>query len=72
MNPLKPIIKSNDGYPIALCNRCYCIICYVKCVEEENCIVLEPYKNNTKKSLGSQVPVHCDGCEKLLSYSLNE
>ena len=29
MSKLTPIIKLNGGNPIALCNRCFSIICYV-------------------------------------------
>lgn len=76
---LKPIIKFNGGVPIALCNRCFIMMCYVSCAEDdgEYCKVRESKFDlngelctSTKK--GETPPVYCDKCKELLNYSLNE
>lgn len=74
MGKLKPIIKFNNGKPIALCNRCLIIICYVNCPESDidNCVILGQYREEISQSIGDKVPTHCDKCNKLLNYSLNE
>ena len=46
MKLTKPIIKFNGGKPVALCNRCFCMMCYVSCKDEDldkdgNCVVIE-------------------------------
>lgn len=75
MKKVKPIIKLNGGNPIALCNRCFAIICYVKCGDSENiddCIVFGQYRDEITESIGDKVPTHCSKCKELLKYSLNE
>ena len=73
---MKPLIKANNGNPIALCNRCFAMMCFVKCVELENCIVIEVRNNGIEDyittPIGKEPPAYCSKCEKLLSYSLNE
>jgi hypothetical protein len=71
---MKPIIKFNGGAPIALCNRCFTIICYVSCTDEDgdDCNVLRPYGDDYSITIGGKVPIHCNKCKELLKYSLNE
>ena len=79
MKKPKPIIKFNGGVPIALCNRCFIIMCYVSCTEEDGefCKVRES-KFDYEGSLcistpkGETPPIYCDKCKNLLKYSLNE
>ena len=73
MSKIKPIIKFNGGAPVALCNRCFTIICYVSCTEEDGdeCKVLRPYRDDLV-TRGDKTPTHCDKCKELLKYSLNE
>ena len=75
----KPIIKFNGGKPVALCNRCFVIMCYVSCTENdsENCAVIsvngDDKEDYIKTPLGQEPPPYCDKCNKLLtSYSINE
>jgi hypothetical protein len=77
MNRPDPIIKSNGGNPIALCNRCFAIMCYVDCDKNaENCKVIEVRSLNgvkyTRTSIGNPPPPYCDVCDLLFTYSLNE
>ena len=74
----KPLIKYNAGNPIALCNRCFCIMCSVSCPDEtmENCVVLERKSMGDVEVIttpvGNDVPIYCKRCEKLLKhYFLN-
>jgi hypothetical protein len=78
---MKPraIVKFNGGVPIALCNRCFIIMCYVSCTEEtgDECVVKTSnfdHEGNicTTVAKGEPVPIYCDKCKNLLSYSLNE
>ena len=71
---MKPIIKFNGGAPIALCNRCFTIICYVSCTDEDGdeCKVLRPYGDDYSITIGDKVPIYCNKCKELLKYSLNE
>lgn len=75
---MKPIINFNGGSPIALCNRCFIIMCYVVGDEEgkEARVItskLDPDGNLcTSIPKGGLVPVYCDKCKNLLNYSLNE
>jgi len=76
MSKLEPIIKFNGGAPVALCNRCFTIICYVSCPDysSENisdCTVSRPYRDDSV-SKGDKLPIHCDKCKELLKYTLNE
>lgn len=78
----KPIIKFNGGKPVALCNRCFCMMCYVSCREDEldadgNCVVIERRgvgdEDYISTPIGKAPPSYCDKCSKLLfDYSLNE
>lgn len=70
---------NNNGKPIALCNRCFCMMCYVKCEDDDTdkaCIIIE-HRNHgegdfTSKPIGTTPPIYCDKCDKLLNeYSLN-
>lgn len=78
MKMKKPIIKFNGGKPVSLCNRCFVIMCYVKCTDDDNCVVIEIRGNGNGKEkyistpIGEQPPSYCDRCKKLLSYTLNE
>ena len=74
----KPIIKFNGGKPIALCNRCFVIMCYVTCSENDSddCSVIE-VKDDGKEDyistpIGKTPPSYCDKCTKLLTYTINE
>ena len=73
-----PIIKFNGGEPVALCNRCSAMMCYVSCREEDGefCKVKEIRNLNgvdyIKTPIGKTPPPFCDKCELLLNYSLNE
>ena len=78
---MKPIIKFNGGSPIALCNRCFIMMCYVtyneadgKDAEAKVVNSKFDYDGNlcTSAAKGSTPPIYCDKCEKLLKYSLNE
>ena len=78
---MKPIIKFNDGAPVALCNRCFIMICNVSYLEEgkgaDGYVVSEPKYDHfgdpcTSVEKGGMPPVYCDKCKKLLSYSINE
>ena len=67
-----PIIKFNGGSPIALCHRCFTIMCYVTCDDEGNCKVKESYNDNTTATNGDKIPQYCRHCNELLKYTLNE
>lgn len=77
---LKPIIKFNNGNPVALCNRCRVMMCYVTNNENdgkrEKWVVRKPLvvkeADATTKPVGEEVPTHCDECIKLLNLRLNE
>jgi len=75
MEQPKPIIKLNGGKPIALCNRCYCIMCYVYCIDKNldengNWVVIERWYSsgveNISTPIGKVPPSFCDKCFKLL------
>jgi len=73
----KVIIKTNGDKKLALCNRCYAIICYVKCDENNNCVIIESNSNEvefyTPSKIGSDIPIYCDKCLDLLTNTcLNE
>ena len=82
MKLTKPIIKFNGGKPVALCNRCFCMMCYVSCRDEDldkdgNCVVIE--RRGTVEGdyistpIGKNPPSYCDKCSELLfDFSLNE
>jgi len=81
MNIPKPLIKLNGGNPVALCNRCFCMMCYVSCsennVEDGDCVVIERRglgdKDYISTPIGKKPPSFCDTCTELLfNYSLNE
>jgi len=76
----KPIIKANGGKPVALCNRCFCMMCYVTCFDNENlsgdsCVVIEVrYLGEeplTLTPIGKRPPPYCNQCKKLLHYFPN-
>jgi hypothetical protein len=74
-----PIIKFNGGNPVAICNVCRVVMCYVSCTEKdgEYCKVREPLTNNNGEDyistpIGETPPLYCGKCETLLNYSLNE
>ena len=73
---LKPIVKFNGGNPIALCNRCFIIMCSVGCRDEDSdCIVTQVNEDDgpiISTKIGEVPPVLCNKCKELLSYSLNE
>ncbi len=76
-----PLIKFNSGKPVALCNRCFAIMCYVSCTEDDykkegNCVVMEVIDDGKESFITTEIgkvpPVYCDKCNKLLTYSINE
>jgi len=71
-----PIIKFNGGKPVCLCNRCFIIMCYVKYIDDDTCVIVEINGNGeeryTSTPIGSPPPLYCDRCDKLLTYTLNE
>jgi hypothetical protein len=75
---IKPIIKFNGGEPVALCNKCYAIMCYVSCREDDGefCRVKEVRningRNYISTKIGQPPPPYCDVCNDLYNYSLNE
>jgi hypothetical protein len=78
MKKPRPMIKFNGGKPVALCNRCFVIMCYVSCTEDdgENCAVIEVNGDGKEDyittPIGQVPPPYCDKCNKLLTYSINE
>ncbi len=81
MKKPKPLIKFNGGKPVALCNRCFAMMCYVSCTEKDveedgNCVVIEVRDNGRedyiKTPIGEVPPSYCDKCKLLLTYSINE
>lgn len=77
MKKLNPIIKFNNGNPVALCNRCYIIMCFVDCKNDDDCVVTEvngniegPYLSES--AVGKVPPIYCNTCKQLLTYSVNE
>ena len=78
----KPLIKFNDGKPIALCNRCFCIMCYVSCDVEDfevegKCTVIKRNGDGDADyidtPIGKVPPAYCNSCNfLLLKFSLNE
>lgn len=77
MKKPNPMIKHNGGNPIALCNRCSAIMCYVSCREEDGefCKVKEVRSLNNvdyiKTPIGQTPPPFCHKCDMLFTYSLN-
>jgi len=71
---MKPIIKFNGGAPIALCNRCFNIICYVSCTDEDGdeCKVLRPYGDDYSITIGGKVQIYCNKCTVIISTGLTE
>jgi hypothetical protein len=71
----EPMIKFNGGKPIALCNRCFIIMCYVRCAEDD-CVVIDRNGNGKvdyiTTPIGQTPPPYCDECNKLLTFTLNE
>lgn len=78
MNKPKLIVKLNGGNPVALCNRCFIMMCKVSCPDEndENCVVLEVNGNDEEDyistPIGKRPPAYCNKCKRLLTYSVNE
>ncbi len=76
MANLKPIIKFNNGIPIAVCNRCFITICYITFVDDDYVVRETNYDligdacTSVKK--GGEIPSYCEKCNKLLNYNLNE
>lgn len=69
----KPLIKFNGGNPVALCNRCFTIMCYIECTEEgENCVVTKIKMESITTPIGEAPPSYCTKCNELLTYSINE
>jgi hypothetical protein len=81
MKKLIPFIMPNNGKPVALCNRCFCMMCFVACPDNntddaENCVVIERRNHGgddfISTPIGDKPPVFCDKCDKLLNeYCLN-
>lgn len=74
---MKPIIRYDGDSPIALCNRCFIVMCSVSSDDEDSARVVTSkldYEGHlcTSAKKGSRVPIYCDKCKKLLTYSLNE
>ena len=71
MKQKPPIVKYNNGNPIALCK----IICYVATSNPETDygIVLYDHQNNSPVGIGEATPSYCSVCLDLLTnYKLNE
>lgn len=75
MRTLKPLIKENGGNPVALCNRCFCMMCYVSCSNNDfndpkGCVVLKIRNHGNgdfiKTKIGEEPPAFCDKCHQLL------
>lgn len=72
------MIKFTDDKPVALCNRCFIIICYLACdgEDEETCVIIEKNGNDdgpyTSVKIGKKPPAYCSACENLFKYTLNE
>lgn len=80
-NNKKPIIKFNGGNPVALCNGCRSMMCYVSFVETEKngvdkWVVRYNIANGSgymvTTNIGDDVPIYCDKCSDLLSIRLNQ
>lgn len=77
MKKPNPIIKFNGGKPVAICNNCSVMICYVKCTEKdgEYCKITEVRNLHgielTTRNIGEVPPPYCYNCETLFTYSLN-
>ncbi len=85
MKQVKPLIKFNHGEPIALCNRCFVIICNVVCAntdedvdfDDEFCKVINIHTDSMGHphiiaAVGDVPPCYCSKCKELLDFSLNE
>jgi hypothetical protein len=78
MSKPNPKIKFNGGNPVAICNRCSVIMCYVNCGENsgEFCKIIDINQVNgvdvISTPIGKKPPAFCNSCNELLNYSLNE
>ena len=67
MKKPNPIIKFNGGEPVALCNKCNAIMCYVTCTEKDGefCKVKEIRNLNgvdyISTPIGKTPPPFCEG-----------
>jgi hypothetical protein len=73
-----PILKFNGGNPVALCNKCSVIMCYVSCREQDGkygfILRHNPNNNNgfySTKPIGQTPPLYCDECEALINSAIN-
>ena len=71
---LTPAIKFNGGNPVAICNHCAVIMCYVSCTEKDPKygIVIRHNPNRvggfyTTSPIGQTPPLYCDTCAKTQS-----
>lgn len=75
---MEPIIKFNNGIQVALCNRCFIIICNVTPLDIGMGYIVSEIRYDhfgdlcTNNKIGDTPPVYCDKCKKLLTYSINE
>ena len=76
-----PKIDLNYGEPVAICNKCSAIMCYVDCSEGtgEWCKVKEVRSLNgnpyISTPIGQTPPPYCASCDNLhnlYNYTLNE
>jgi hypothetical protein len=68
MEKLDPIIKLNGGNPVALCNVCRAMMCYVSCREEDGefCKVKEIINlDYITTPIGQTPPSVCNKCNNL-------
>lgn len=78
MKKPNPIIKFNSDEPVALCNKCSAIMCYVTCKDKEDkfCKVKEIRNLNgvdyISTPIGKTPPPYCNMCDNLFNFSLNE
>lgn len=72
-----PLIRLNGGKPVALCNRCSVIMCYLSCDEKDGefCKIKEVNMLDdlkyTSTPIGEEPPIYCDRCDLFYNYSLN-
>jgi len=81
MESKKPLIKFNNGKPVALCNRCFSMMCFVSCPNKDlyefgDCVVIERRTLGGEElittPIGKTPPVYCKKCHDFLhNYKLN-
>ena len=71
---MKPKISISFGEPVAICNRCNAIMCFVTC-KHDKCKVTEIRTNNgvpyISTKIGKEPPLYCLNCDLLINIKLN-